>query len=166
MYYCHNEEDKPHLSSPEGKLICSILSPIEITDSMQSHAEHIKLKCLMIFLILGFAMAANLKAIRQVYSYFRKASDGCDGKADGFGGSLSPKSLADIFKLLKIVGRRVVDLGEPKSLRLFPPLYELPGNKTQKFVLDAVIVRMISTSALESCNCQWNAMDIDKVSVF
>ena len=57
----------------------------------------------MIFLILGFAMAANLKAIRQVYSYFRKASDGCDGKADGFGGSLSPKSLADIFKLLKIV---------------------------------------------------------------
>ena len=51
------------------------------------------------------------KAIRQVYSYFRKASDGCDGKADGFGGSLSPKSLADIFKLMKIVGRKVVDLG-------------------------------------------------------
>ena len=115
------------------------------------------------------------KAIRQVYSYFRKATDGCDGKIDGFGGSLSPKSLADIFKLMKIVGRKVVDLGagEGRVLAAAHVLgalsavgYELPGNRAQKFALDAVILRMISTSALQSCNCQWNAMDIDEVNVF
>ena len=114
------------------------------------------------------------KAIRQVYGYFRKASDGCDGKADGFGGSLSPKSLADIFKLMKIVGRKVVDLGagEGRVLAAAHVLgalsavgYELPGNKAQKFVFDAVILR-ISTSALKSCNCQWNAMVIVEVNVF
>ena len=78
---------------------------------------------------------------------------------------------------MKIVGRKVVDLGagEGRVLAAAHVLgalsavgYELPGNKAQKFVLDAVILRMISssTSALQSCNCQWNAMDIDEVNVF
>ena len=115
------------------------------------------------------------RAVRRVYSHYRKASDGCDGKADGFGGSLSPKSLADIFKLMKIVGRRVVDLGAGEGRVLAAALvlgaqsaigYELPANIAQKFVFDAVILRIISSSAPKSCHCQWNAIDIDEVDVF
>ena len=121
-----------------------------------------------------FSIAAQ--AIRRVYSYFRKAADGCDGKAFGFGGSLSPKSLSTILCTMKIVGKRVVDLGAGEGRVLAAALalgarsavgYELPGNAAQKFVLDAVMKMMTSVSSEpESFNCQWNAMDIDEVNVF
>ena len=124
---------------------------------------------------IGFFCIAA-KAIRRVYSYFRKAADGCDGKAFGFGGSLSPKSLSAILCTMKIVGKRVVDLGAGEGRVLAAALalgalsavgYELPGNSAQQFVLDAVMKRMISSSfALESFNCQWIAMDIDEVNEF
>jgi len=77
---------------------------------------------------------------------------------------------------MKIVGKRVVDLGAGEGRVLAAALalgalsavgYELPGNSAQQFVLDAVMKRMISSSfALESFNCQWNAMDIDEVNEF
>ena len=51
----------------------------------------------------------RFESVRPVYSYFRKAADGCDGKAFGFGGSLSPKSLSTILCTIKIVGKRVVE---------------------------------------------------------
>jgi hypothetical protein len=110
-----------------------------------------------------------------LYRYYRKACDGGDGKTVGFGGSLRPKSLAEILTLMKIEGKRVVDLGAGDGRVLTAALvlgaqsavgYELPGNIAQKFVLDAVILKMISTSASKSFHCQWNAIDIEEVDFF
>jgi hypothetical protein len=104
--------------------------------------------------------------------YYRKTSDGCDGKAVGFGGSLRPKSLGDILKLMKIVGERVVGLGAGDGRVLAAARVlgaqsavgcELPGKIAQKFVFDAVIFRMISSSAAKSCHCKWNGIDIEEV---
>ena len=77
---------------------------------------------------------------------------------------------------MKIVGKRVVDLGAGEGRVLAAALalgarsavgYDLPGNAAQKFVLDAVMKMMTSVSSEpESFNCQWNAMDIDEVNVF
>jgi len=76
---------------------------------------------------------------------------------------------------MKIVGKRVVDLGAGDGRVLAAALvlgaqsavgFELPGNNAQKFVFDAVIFRMISASAAESCQCQWNGIDIEEVDGF
>ena len=87
---------------------------------------------------------------------------------------MRPKSLGDVFKLMKIVGKRVVDLGAGDGRVLAAALvlgaqsavgFELPGNNAQKYVFDAVIFRMISAAA-ESFQCQWNGIDIEEVDVF
>jgi hypothetical protein len=121
----------------------------------------ILLLCLFICNVYASGLSIEERAIRRVYSHYRKLSDGCDGKAVGFGGSLSPKSLAAILNLMKIVGRRVLDFGAQSAAG-----YELPGNIAQKFVFDAVILRMIITSPPKSVDCQWNAIDIDEVGEF
>jgi hypothetical protein len=41
-----------------------------------------------------------------------------------------------------------------------------PGNSAQKLVFDAVIFRMISSSAAESCHCKWNGIDIEEVDIY
>lgn len=133
------------------------------------------LLCLFICNVHASGLSIEERAIRRVYSHYRKLSDGCDGKAVGFGGSLSPKSLAAILNLMKIVGRRVLDFGAGDGRVLAAALalgaqsaagYELPGNIAQKFVFDAVILRMIITSPPKSVDCQWNAIDIDEVGEF
>jgi hypothetical protein len=83
--------------------------------------------------------------------------------------------LGDILKLMKIVGKRVVGLGAGDGRVLAAALVlgaqsavgcELPGNIAQKFVFDAVIFRMISSSAAESCHGKWNGIDIEVVDIF
>jgi predicted nicotinamide N-methyase len=79
------------------------------------------------------------------------------------------------MKLKKIVGKRVVDLGAGDGRVLAAALvlgaqsavgYQLPGNIAQKLVFDAVIFRMISSSAAKSCHCKWNGIDIEEVDIF
>lgn len=76
---------------------------------------------------------------------------------------------------MKIVGKKFVDLGAGDGRVLAAALvlgaksavgYELPDNIAQKFVLDAVIFKMISSSAAASCHCQWNGIDIEEVDYF
>ena len=146
-------------------LHCSFLKAISPLFFPQSHLLPFFKTCRSSLEAIHYS-ALLVAPIADAYAgsgYYRKTSDGCDGKAVGFGGSLRPKSLGDILKLMKIVGKRVVGLGAGDGRVLAAALVlgaqsavgcELPGNIAQKFVFDAVIFRMISSSAAESCHCK------------
>jgi hypothetical protein len=49
--------------------------------------------------------------IQRIYNLYRKLWDGCDSKHVGFGGSLSPKSMALIICAMEVFGSNFVDFG-------------------------------------------------------
>ena len=91
-----------------------------------------------------------VREIRIIYRRYKKISDGCDGKLYiGFGGSLSPQSLDQLFQAMNVYGCRFVDMGAGDGRVLVAVLaaggassavgYELPENAAQKFVFNGVL---------------------------
>ena len=90
-----------------------------------------------------------VREIRLIYRRYKKISDRCDGKYIGFGESLSPKSLDQLFRAMNVYGCRFVDMGAGDGRVLVAVLaaggacsavgYELPENAAQKFVFYGVL---------------------------
>ena len=104
-----------------------------------------------------------------VYKLYIKLSDGCDGKYVGMGGSLSFISMARVLRELDIQGSNFMDFGCAHGQALLAAWmsgafsvvgYELPGNKAQKFIFDAVLAKMAAPAINHA---QWIPQDIDQV---
>ena len=90
-----------------------------------------------------------VREIRLIYRRYKKISDRCDGKYIGFGESLSPKSLDQLFRAMNVYGCRFVDMGAGDGRVLVAVLaaggacsavgYQLPENAAQKFVFYGVL---------------------------
>ena len=90
-----------------------------------------------------------VREIRLIYRRYKKISDRCDGKYIGFGGSLSPQSLDQLFRAMNVYGCRFVDMGAGDGRVLVAVLaaggacsavgYQLPENAAQKFVFYGVL---------------------------
>jgi hypothetical protein len=94
-------------------LHCSFLKAVSPLFFPQSHLLPFFKPCRSSLKAIHYSalLVASIADAFAGSEYYRKTFDGCDRKAGGFGGSLRPKSLGDIMKLKKIVGKRVVDLG-------------------------------------------------------
>ena len=106
---------------------------------------------------------------KRIYKLYRKITDGCDGKHSGFGGSLSAISMARVFRELDIYGGNFVDFGCADGRVLHAALmsrafsvvgYELPDNKAQKYIFDAVLSKMPPPLINHA---KWIPRDIDQV---
>jgi hypothetical protein len=123
----------------------------------------------------------DMKArVQKVYRHFRTATmGGCNGRSTGHDGSLSPVWMFRVLEVLGVFGETVVDLGASDGRVLASALacgadkvfgHELPENKACKFVFDAVLKRMDSTSgkadpSYYSRRACWFPDDIDRVLI-
>ena len=109
------------------------------------------------------------RGTRIIYNCFKKASDGCDLNSIGFGGSISPRSVARLFQLVDVYGLRIVDMGGGVGKFTVAAMingagsaigYELPGNIAQKLIFDAATSRIQLPTTRPA---QWIPKDIDEV---
>ena len=107
--------------------------------------------------------------MRIIYKCYKRVSDGCDGKSVGFGGSLSPGSMARLFGVVDMYGIRSVDMGAGDGRFMVAAMangagsaigYELPENLPQKLIFDAVSSRLPLRTTKSG---EWIAKDIDEV---
>jgi hypothetical protein len=124
----------------------------------------------------------HMKArVQKVYRHFRTATmGGCNGRSNGHDGSLSPIWMFRVLQFLGVFGETVVDLGASDGRVLASALacgaekafgHEHPENKACKFVFDAVLKRMDSTSgkadpSYYTRRACWFPDDIDRVLNF
>ena len=123
-----------------------------------------------------------MREIRLIYRRYKKISDGCDGKCVGFGGSLSPKSLDQLFQAMNVFDCRFVDLGAGDGRVLVAVLvaggaksavgYELPGNFAQKFIYSGVLSNL-PRQVQGTADIVWKDIDevyllnpVDKIQCF
>ena len=90
-------------------------------------------------------------------------------KRVGFGGSLSPGSMARLFGVVDMYGIRSVDMGAGDGRFMVAAManlagsaigYELPENLPQKLIFDAVSSRLPLRTTKSG---EWIAKDIDEV---
>lgn len=119
-------------------------------------------------------------SVRNIYRQYSKATmGGCNGRTTGHDGSLAPIWMFRVLQFLGVFGETVVDLGASDGRVLASALacgadkafgHELPENKACKFVFDAVLKRMDSTSGKDdrsyySRRASWFPDDIDRVLI-
>ena len=114
----------------------------------------------------------------RVYRLFKKAAGGADGGVEGVNGSVSPLSLHRILTLLRIHGRRLVDLGAGEGRVLVAAIacgalkafgHELPANRGHWHVFKAALVQLTRADPEQEVllrNAGLFAEDIDKVMLF
>jgi hypothetical protein len=123
------------------------------------------------FVFTGAQISWEEFEIQRIYKLYRKITNGCDGKHVGFGGSLSPKSMALVVRAMNIFGSNFVDFGAADGRAMLAAWsagansvvgFELPDNKAQKLVFDAVLARLPHRAISRA---KWLANDIDMVIV-
>ena len=111
----------------------------------------------------------GVRRIKNIYSRFRKISDGAEGGVAGFNGSIRPTSLARVLRALSVEGNELVDFGAGSGRVIFAAVaegasmsygYELPENKGMKNVFDS----MVSANLVQD-RVDWIGKDILDLNV-
>ena len=109
----------------------------------------------------------GVRTIREIYSRFKKISDGAEGGVSGFNGSIRPQSLARVLRALRVKGSELVDFGAGSGRVLLAAVaegasrsfgYELPENKGMKCVFDSV------SATLSQDRVEWIGKDISDLN--
>ena len=108
----------------------------------------------------------GVRRIKNIYSRYRKISDGAEGGVAGFNGSIRPTSLARVLRALSVEGNELVDFGAGSGRVIFAAVaegasmsygYELPENKGMKYIFNSMV---IASANLVQDRVDWIGKDI------
>ncbi len=131
----------------------------------------------------GRSSADALLLLQRIFRKFLQGSSGVMGSCggEGFGGSISPKGLLDIFEATGVCGRSICDLGGGNGLVVacaglygasYASALELAVNDGNFAIYDAALCQMAKDPSLQGCmqSCLFELAtalkpgDIDKVA--
>jgi hypothetical protein len=109
---------------------------------------------------------------KVVYREFKSAGGGgVDGHVVGLNGSLNPRCVDIVLTWMQVNGKAVLDFGCTGGMFLVCCSLagacgigvELPDNKGQKYIFDAVCKRIEQVLSVHLHDVEWNALDINQV---